>query len=67
MYHVICGRALTLFNISGLHPRHKIYRRILHSGLSAQGVQEYSHILEDEADILIQGLRETPTQFKNHL
>ncbi|KAJ6582360.1 cytochrome P450 [Mycena capillaripes] len=67
MYHVICGRALTLFNISALHPRHKIYRRILHSGLSAQGVPEYSHILEDEADILIQGLRETPMQFEKHL
>ncbi|KAJ6592884.1 cytochrome P450 [Mycena capillaripes] len=67
MFQVICGRARAVFNISGLHPRHKIYRRLLQGGLSAQAVKDCSNILEDETDILVRGLRETPAQFEHHI
>lgn len=67
MFQVICGRAHAVFNISGLHPRHKIYRRLLQGGLSAQAVKEYWSVIEDEADILIDGLRETPRLFEQHI
>ncbi|KAF7369534.1 Cytochrome P450 [Mycena venus] len=67
MFQVICGRANAVFNISGLHPRHKKYRRLLQSGLSAQAVKDYSDILEDEADILVRGLGEAPAQFEQHI
>ncbi|KAJ7030325.1 cytochrome P450 [Mycena alexandri] len=56
-----------VFNISGLHPRHKIYRRMLQGGLNSQAVKEYWPTLEDEVDILIRGLGETPDQFENHI
>jgi cytochrome P450 len=67
MLNTICGRANTVFNISGVHPRHKIYRRLLQGGLSAQAVKDYSPILEDEVDVLVRGLSETPAQFEQHL
>ncbi|KAJ7936986.1 cytochrome P450 [Mycena leptocephala] len=67
MFQVICGRAHAVFNISGLHPRHKIYRRLLQGGLSAQAVKKYGSVIEDEADVLINGLRETPRLFEQHI
>ncbi|KAJ6452419.1 cytochrome P450 [Mycena sanguinolenta] len=67
MFHVICGRGQAVFNISGLHPRHKIYRRYLQGGLNTQAVKEYSSILEGQVDVLVRGLRETPAQFEQHV
>ncbi|KAF8143725.1 cytochrome P450 [Mycena galopus ATCC 62051] len=67
MFNVICGRGDAVFNISGLHPRHKIYRRLLQGGLNTQAVKEYSSILEDEMDILVRALGQTPAQFEQHI
>ncbi|KAJ6479873.1 cytochrome P450 [Mycena vulgaris] len=67
MFQVICGRANAVFNISADHPRHRIYRRLLQRGLSANAVKGYSPILEDEVEILIRGLRDTPDHFEQHL
>ncbi|KAK7062271.1 cytochrome P450 [Favolaschia claudopus] len=67
MFHVICGRGPAVFNISGLDPRHAVYRRLLQSGLGAQAVKDYSPILEDEIGVLLRGLRETPAQFERHI
>ncbi|KAJ7149692.1 cytochrome P450 [Mycena filopes] len=67
MFHVVCGRGDAVFNISGLSPRHKIYRRLLQQGLNAQAVREYWPTLEAEVDVLVRGLRETPERFENHL
>ncbi|KAF8171032.1 cytochrome P450 [Mycena galopus ATCC 62051] len=67
MFNVICGRGDAVFNISGLHPRHKIYRRLLQGGLNTQAVKEYSSILEDEMDILVRALGQMPAQFEQHI
>ncbi|KAJ7511350.1 cytochrome P450 [Mycena galericulata] len=68
MYQVICGRANgSVFNIPASHPRHKIYRRILQSGLGADAVKTYWPILEEEAGVLIRGLIDTPAQYEQHI
>ncbi|KAK7054002.1 cytochrome P450 [Favolaschia claudopus] len=67
MFHVICGRGPAVFNISGLDPRHAVYRRLLQSGLGVQAVKDYTPILEDEINVLLRGLRETPAQFERHI
>ncbi|KAJ7117145.1 cytochrome P450 [Mycena epipterygia] len=67
MFQVICGRANTVFNISVVHPRHRIYRRLLQRGLSADAVKQYLPILEDEAHVLICGLRDAPQEYEQHI
>ncbi|KAJ7708621.1 cytochrome P450 [Mycena metata] len=66
MFHVICGRGSAVFNTSA-NDRHKIYRRMLQRGLNSQAVKEYWPILEDEVDVLIRGLGETPDRFESHI
>ncbi|KAJ7149440.1 cytochrome P450 [Mycena crocata] len=67
MYQVICRRANSVFNISASHPRHKMYRRLLQRGLSADPSKQYWPILEDEMDVLVHGFRETPERFEHHM
>ncbi|KAJ6609810.1 cytochrome P450 [Mycena sp. CBHHK59/15] len=67
MFQAICGRAHAVFNVSSEHPRHRVYRRLLQSGLSANVVKSYWPILEEETEVLIRGLTETPEQYEKHI
>ena len=67
MYHHLCERGNSVFNISSTDPKHKQYRRILHSGLAPRATRKYHHILEDEAKVLLCGFRNAPQDFQKHL
>ena len=60
MFFKLCGRGLTVFNISSLHERHKKYRKLLHSGLSSSATQDYWPFLQSEARSLCHGIQEQP-------
>ncbi|KAF5391109.1 hypothetical protein D9757_003068 [Collybiopsis confluens] len=67
MYHDLCGRGNTVFNISSLDNRHAMYRRLLKHGLSGRAIREYHGLLENEADVLVDGLAQEPESFQHHL
>ncbi|KAJ7710621.1 cytochrome P450 [Mycena rosella] len=67
MFGVICGRAKAVFNISATDARHRIYRRLLQRGLGGQAVKDYWPVLEEEVDILIRGLTDTPDEFEQQI
>ncbi|KIJ10316.1 hypothetical protein PAXINDRAFT_172185 [Paxillus involutus ATCC 200175] len=67
MYKELVNRKMAVFNISSQHPRFKVYRRLLHSGLNSRAVGNYHEILDDERDILIRNLKSKPDDFMAHL
>ena len=67
MFHEICDRKHTIFNISSLNPRHKQYRKLIHTSLSARGTQEYWPLLQSEAVKLLDGLLTSPDQYERHV
>jgi cytochrome P450 len=67
MFGVICGRANAVFNISAIHPRHRIYRRLLQRGLNKDAVKQYFPILEKEVDVMISCFRDAPAEWGKHL
>ncbi|KAG7446121.1 cytochrome P450 [Guyanagaster necrorhizus] len=67
MYNELAGRGMTVFSVSSQHPHHKIYRRLLQSGLNPRAVQGYQGILERELHILLEGLLNTPENYVKHL
>ncbi|KAJ7617103.1 cytochrome P450 [Roridomyces roridus] len=66
MYHLICGRGLSVFNIPASYPRHKLYRRLLKSGLNLSPA-DVSETLEEEVGVLMRGLVERPGEWRRHL
>ncbi|KAJ3913952.1 cytochrome P450 [Lentinula edodes] len=66
MFHELCGRGKSVFNISSLDSRHGKYRRLLQHGLSGRAVPEYHELLESEADVFVQSLTREPHAFQHH-
>ncbi|KAK0231460.1 cytochrome P450 [Armillaria fumosa] len=67
MYNELAGRGMSVFTVSSQHPHHKIYRRLLQSGLNPRAVQAYRGIMERELRILLDGLLTTPESYAKHL
>lgn len=67
MYKELVGRKLAVFNISVKHPRFKIYRKLLQSGLNQRATRTYRAIQEEETKILLRGLARSPEQFVSHI
>ncbi|EGN94381.1 hypothetical protein SERLA73DRAFT_96479 [Serpula lacrymans var. lacrymans S7.3] len=67
MYKELAGRKWAVFNIYIHEPRHKQYRKLLHSGLNPRATDTYRQILEDETEKFLQGLAVTPDQFISHI
>ncbi|KAF9498005.1 cytochrome P450 [Pleurotus eryngii] len=67
MYHVLCGRGNSVFNISASNERHARYRKLIQSGLGARAAKKYWELLEAEVDNLLQGFRRSPQDFEKHI
>lgn len=67
MYHELCNRGKSVFNISSLDSRHGKYRRLLRNELSGRAIREYHSLLEDQADVFVQSLTNEPQAFQQHL
>ncbi|KAF9000230.1 cytochrome P450 [Cyathus striatus] len=63
----IAGNSLGVFSISFLHPRFKIYRKLLNSGLSPRAAISYRTIQQQEARILLKNLLDKPEDFTAHI
>ncbi len=67
MYNELAGRGMSVFTVSSQHHHHKIYRRLLQSGLNPRAVQTYRGIMERELRILLDRLLNTPESYAKHL
>ncbi|KAG6811069.1 hypothetical protein H0H92_009129 [Tricholoma furcatifolium] len=67
MYYDVCDRGKAIFNISSLDNRHRQYRKLLNSGLSARATQEYWPLIQSELDILLQGCVKSPRDYEKHI
>ncbi|KAF9529950.1 cytochrome P450 [Crepidotus variabilis] len=67
MYNEICGRGQAVFNIPASHPRHKIYRKILQTGLGKKATENAKDIIQTEAFIFADGLRTNPDQWQTYI
>ncbi|KAG6836306.1 hypothetical protein H0H93_009279 [Arthromyces matolae] len=67
MFHDVCGRGHTIFNISSLDIRHTQYRKLLKTGLSANATRDYWPLLQSELEILLDGLTASPNEFEQHI
>lgn len=63
----LCGREMTVFNISSLHPRHRKYRRIMHVGLGSSAIEEYWPLMQKETREMVQGFWSTPQLYEEHI
>lgn len=66
-FNTLIGSGLSVFSISSHHPRFKIYRKLLHSGLNPRAVQTYRPIQEQETRTFLQGLLNSPQNFVSHI
>jgi len=67
MYHDICARGKSVFNVSSRSPRHKIYRRLLADDLGVRGRAERWDVMESEIGILVDGLKTSPERYEAHI
>ncbi|KIY64808.1 cytochrome P450 [Cylindrobasidium torrendii FP15055 ss-10] len=67
MYHDLCARGDTVFNISSLDPRHRQYRKMLQTGLSAHAMESYWPGMDAAARTLVEDFRRDPSAFQDHL
>jgi cytochrome P450 len=67
MGQVLIGRQFSVFNISSLHPRFKIYRKELQSGLSSRTIQTYLPLIADEIRVFLSSLSSSPENFISHI
>ncbi|KAF8646168.1 hypothetical protein AX16_007363 [Volvariella volvacea WC 439] len=66
MYHEICDRKKSVFNISSLDSRHKQYRKLIQGYLGRERVAGYVSLLQSEISTLLDDLNTAPNQFENH-
>ncbi|EIM80787.1 cytochrome P450 [Stereum hirsutum FP-91666 SS1] len=66
MYGELIGRKWNVFNISFDNPRHKIYRKLLRTGLNPRAIQGYRPLMERESMVFLRGLLEKPEEFASH-
>ncbi|KAF8878783.1 cytochrome P450 [Infundibulicybe gibba] len=67
MYHEICDRGKSIFNISSSDARHRQYRKILRGELGSSGTKAYWPLLESEVGKLLTGLRNSPEKYQGHI
>lgn len=67
MLDELVNRKMSVFNMSSQHPRFKIYRKQLQSGLNPRAVKSYKDILERERDTLLCNLETSPDNYILHL
>ncbi|KAF9456423.1 cytochrome P450 [Collybia nuda] len=67
MYHEICDRKKSVFNISSTDPRHRQYRRLLHTGLGPLAVRDYWPLIQSEAETLLEGFAKSPEKYETHI
>ncbi|RDB27129.1 O-methylsterigmatocystin oxidoreductase [Hypsizygus marmoreus] len=67
MYQDICDRKKAVFNISSLDPRHKLYRKLLQTGLSARATQSFWPLIQDEVNVLLDGFEKSPEKYEKHI
>ncbi|KAJ8503373.1 hypothetical protein ONZ45_g10914 [Pleurotus djamor] len=67
MYHVLCDRQNSVFNISSSHDHHKRYRKLLQSGLGIRALPNYHDLLETEVAKLLDGFQRSPSNFQKHI
>ncbi|KAG7099150.1 hypothetical protein E1B28_001021 [Marasmius oreades] len=60
-------RSLSVFSMSLHHPRFRVYRKMMHSGLGPRAVQSYHPLQIQETNILLKALADTPKEFIPHL
>ncbi|KAF9270162.1 cytochrome P450 [Marasmius fiardii PR-910] len=65
--HKVQNRSFSVFQMSLHHPRFRIYRKLMHSGLGPRAVHSYRPLQVQEANILLRALAETPKEFVAHL
>lgn len=63
----LLGRKLNVPNISSFHPRFKIYRKLLHSGLSSRATQTYLPLITEETHVFLSNLASSPEKFVSHI
>ncbi|KAL0957850.1 hypothetical protein HGRIS_000034 [Hohenbuehelia grisea] len=67
MFHDLCGRGDSVFNISSTNDRHAKYRRLLQNGLNARATVGYWPLLEEEVGKLLDGLSASPEKYEKHV
>ncbi|KAL0576956.1 hypothetical protein V5O48_005027 [Marasmius crinis-equi] len=63
----VLKRNYSVFRISYLSPRFRLYRKMMHSGLAPRAVRDYQPIQIREVNILLKGLVKSPQEFVHHL
>ena len=53
MMHRLCGRENTVFNIAASNPQHRVYRRMLHTGLNTNATRQYWDLLKQETTTMV--------------
>ena len=66
MYYKLCKRENAVLNISASQPRHRIYRRMLHTGLNASAIREYWPLMQNETKLMVDGFLERPDLYEEH-
>ncbi|TFK33998.1 cytochrome P450 [Crucibulum laeve] len=67
MHKELVGRKFAVFNVSSSHPRFRVYRKLLHSGLNARAIEVYNALMEEETGVLLENLGREPARFLAHL
>lgn len=67
MYNVICARGQAVFNVSASDPRHRVYRRLLQTGLSRKAAEGGWKTMSREAKVLVQSLGSSPERWTQHV
>ncbi|KAF8056530.1 cytochrome P450 [Lyophyllum atratum] len=67
MYNEVCDRKKAIFNISSLDARHKQYRKLLKTGLSARATQGFWPLIESEVATLLDGFSCSPEKYEKHI
>ncbi|PFH49401.1 hypothetical protein AMATHDRAFT_147734 [Amanita thiersii Skay4041] len=67
MYGELVGRKLAVFNVSPQHPRFKMYRKLLHTGLSAKAIRTHHSLIQDESQKLLSSLADAKGSFVPYL
>ncbi|KIY47566.1 cytochrome P450 [Fistulina hepatica ATCC 64428] len=66
MYHDLCERKLSMFNISARDQRHKQYRELFQAGLGPRSIQQFAPLLQGEVERLMNNLHLNPEGYSTH-
>jgi hypothetical protein len=63
----LVNRKYSVFNISSQHPRFRVYRRMMQTGLNPRAVKRYEAVIAQERATLLLALLSNPERFVTHL